>query len=274
MNSIIKTTFKAVQTGLQHFGVNIDVLGTSRTKFAGIRLQWSKETAGQTRGILVDAVIRNEPVCFFITNEFDAIQREHLHGNFYEQEELDIISEYFKGGIFVDIGANIGNHSLYALKFLNASKVIAFEPNPVALRILRQNINANGFSDRAVIHPVGLSDEEGCAQVITPENNLGGTRLAARSDASDANIPILRGDDVLADEDVDFLKIDTEGLELQVLNGLRKTLARRSVTIFVEIEEQNIREFKALVDEIGYTIVHEYRRYPTFTNFLIVPSNY
>lgn len=247
------------------------MLGTTHSKFAGVRLQWSREVPGRTRGILVDAMIRGEAVHFFVANEYDAIQREHLHGRFYETEELDIIAEYFEGGVFVDIGANIGNHSLYALKFLNAQKVIAFEPNPVALRILRQNISANGLCDKAMIHAVGLSDVSGCADVVTPENNLGGTRLTARDDGGP--IRIMRGDDVLVGEDVDFIKIDTEGLELQVLNGLRGTLARRPVTIFIDIEDANISQFKALIEEIGYAVIREYRRSPTFTNFLIAPTS-
>lgn len=270
MKNLAKATFKAARASLRQIGLDLDVLGTSRTKFAGIRLQWGKEVPGRTRGILVDATVRGEAVYFFVANEYDAIQREHLHGRFYEKEELDLIAEHFEGGVFVDIGANIGNHSLYALKFLNAHKVIAFEPNPVALRILRQNIAANGLCDQTVIHAIGLSDATGRAEVVTPENNLGGTRLAARDD--DGTIRIMRGDDVLAGEDVDFIKIDTEGLELQVLNGLRGTLARRPVTIFIEIEDANIGQFKSLIEDIGYAIVREYRRYPTFTNFLIAPS--
>jgi Met-10+ like-protein len=58
-------------------------------------------------------------------------------GVFYEREELEIIATHFKGGTFVDIGANVGNHSIFAAKFLGASKVIAFEPNPTAYVIFK-----------------------------------------------------------------------------------------------------------------------------------------
>ena len=58
-------------------------------------------------------------VLFTVTSEKDLIQTHHRLGHFYEPEELEIISNHFvKGTVFLDIGANVGNHSIYTALFL------------------------------------------------------------------------------------------------------------------------------------------------------------
>ena len=97
-------------------------------------------------GQVVRAVIDGKPVFFTLTNTKDVIQKEHLAGRFYETEELEIIRAHCpKNAVFVDIGANIGNHALYALKFLHPAKVILFEPNPEVIRILLTNLVDNAL---------------------------------------------------------------------------------------------------------------------------------
>ena len=99
--------------------------------------------AEHSRGIVSTFNANGQQVSMFVVNEWDYIQAHHLKGRFYEQEELELIGRHFKGGVFVDVGANIGNHTIYALKFLGATKVIAFEPNPAAARILKVNLALN-----------------------------------------------------------------------------------------------------------------------------------
>lgn len=106
----------------------------------------------------VHTSVQNEPIYFFVAHEHEEIQKEHAQRVFYEREELEIIATHFKGGTFVDIGANVGNHSIFAAKFLGASKVIAFEPSPTAYVIFKCNIALNDLESRIVHHAVGLSD--------------------------------------------------------------------------------------------------------------------
>jgi len=237
---------------------------------AGFQLQWADDDPATMRGIVVDTTIKKQKLTFFVANEFDVIQRMHLQGKFYEQDELDIIARYFKGGVFVDVGSNVGNHALYAAKILDARKVIAFEPNPVALRILEFNIVANGLRDRVVVHDVGLSDKSGWASFSTlNDNNLGATRLSPH--AGSDGFRLVRGDDLLAGEKVDFIKIDTEGLEMQVLEGLADTLRVSRPTMFIEVEDKNIPAFQAFCASARYEAATTYKRYPGNTNFLVVP---
>ncbi len=260
----------AVPKLLKKIGIDLRPIATARRRLAGLRLQWAEDDPAVMRGIVVDTTIEKQRLKFFVANEFDVIQRMHLKGRFYEQEELDIIARYFKGGVFADVGANVGNHALYAAKILDARKVIAFEPNPAALRILELNIVINELRDRVVVHKVGLSAKSGWASFSTPnDNNLGGTRLSPH--AGSVGFRLVRGDDILASEKIDFIKVDTEGLEMLVLEGLAETLRVSRPTMFIEVEDKNIPAFQAFCAAARYEAAATYKRYPGSTNFLILP---
>ncbi|NEY89031.1 FkbM family methyltransferase [Tabrizicola oligotrophica] len=225
-------------------------------------------------GQVVRAEIAGQAVFFTLTNPRDVIQKEHLAGRFYEPEELEIIRAHCpQAAVFVDIGANIGNHALFALKMLGVRKVIPFEPNPVALAVLRSNLGLNGELGRCDLAHLGLglSDraQGGLAmEVDKPNKNLGGGRLVEGGE-----LRVIRGDDALAPEAVDFIKIDVEGMEMQVLRGLSQTITRCRPVIFIEVDEANRAEFLAWVAVSGYAIADTFRRYPVNENFLIKPAS-
>jgi len=62
-------------------------------------------------GTIIQQIIENQEISFFVTDDSDLIQRSHAAGKFYEPEELSIIKRYFSGGCFLDVGSNIGNQS-------------------------------------------------------------------------------------------------------------------------------------------------------------------
>ncbi len=222
-------------------------------------------------GQVVRTVILGEPVYFTITNRRDAIQKFHCLGQFYEEEELEIIRRWFRpGSVFCDIGANIGNHSLFALKFLRAAQSILFEPNPAAIAILRSNLELNGLTQRADFTNIGfgLSDAAASGLAISaPGRNMGAGKLVE----GDGTLQTLRGDDALTGRQVDFIKIDVEGMELRVLAGLKETLTRCRPLIFVEVDRANLFEFKSWFRSNGYAVRARYKRYRTNENFLLEP---
>ena len=224
-------------------------------------------------GQVVRAVIWGEPVYFTITNPRDSIQKIHHQGQFYEPEELEIIRKWCPpGAVFADIGANIGNHSLFALKFLRVAKVICFEPNPAAISILHSNLGLNGVLDRCDLRHlgVGLSDEASSGfGIVATRRNLGGGQMVADG----GELTVARGDDLLADEPVSFIKIDVEGMETRVLAGLSAVIAARHPTIFVEVDNTNRAAFLDWVAAQGYEVRARYRRYKTNENFLITPKS-
>ncbi len=215
-------------------------------------------------------------VMFDVVNDVDVVQRAHSKSNFYERDDLELMAKYFPAnGVFADIGANVGNHSVFAGLIMGASKIIPFEPNPIAQEIFLANMVLNRMVDRVdfSFFTYGLSDrmDEGLAMRWNP-NNLGGGRIV-RSDAATGGVVVIRGDDAFSKlGHVDFLKIDVEGLEIQVLDGLRDTVASQRPNIFIEIDNRNADAFFAWVEANGYHVAERIRNYAVNENFMIVPQ--
>ncbi len=222
-------------------------------------------------GQVVRSVIWGQPVYFTVTNPNDAIQRKHRAGRFYEPQELDLIRACFRPGqVFCDIGANIGNHTLFALKFMFAARAILFEPNPVAIELLRSNLQLNGVEDLCDLSHLGYGLSDSIATGLTinaSPNNLGGGRM----EKGDGTLQTLRGDDALGSTPVDFIKIDVEGMEMQVLAGLAGTIATRQPAMFIEVDNENADAFARWLVENSYVVRAKHKRHKLNENYLIVP---
>ena len=217
--------------------------------------------------------IWGQTLLFALNNPRDVIQRHHLVGTFYEEEELEIMRRYCPpGAVYCDIGANIGNHALFALRFMQVKEAILFEPNPDAIAILMANLHLNDVLDRVDTEHlgVGLSDRaaEGLAMQVDMADNLGGARMVT---SPDGPLRVVAADSVLEGRQVDFIKIDVEGMEMRVLAGLERTIARCRPSIFVEVEEANREAFAGWVARSGYVETAHFRRYPVNENYLLQP---
>ncbi|MBL4628461.1 MAG: FkbM family methyltransferase [Roseicyclus sp.] len=228
---------------------------------------------GQYQGVeITRAEINGQAVVFATDMVRDPIQRSHRGGVFFEPEELGLIRSHLpKGGTFVDIGANVGNHSLFAGLFTDAARIIPFEPNPLAYRLLVLNVVLNRLEDRVVFDHLGFgaSDLAGDGFAMTKrEKNLGAARMVAGA----GEISTVRPDDVLRDEEPDVIKIDVEGMEMQVLRGLQKTVARTRPVLLVEVDRENTDDFTDWRLAHGFEILKSIKHYVKNCNFLCVPE--
>ena len=121
---------------------------------------------------------------FKIENPAEHIQGFHLRGSFYEIRQLlahrDLIP---MDSTVVDVGANVGNHTLFYAQHTQAARVYSFEPNPRAGALLEQNVAVNQSMKAFVdLSHAGLAigRERGLMRVENePVDNLGGTTLVA-----------------------------------------------------------------------------------------------
>ncbi|MFO1097865.1 MAG: FkbM family methyltransferase [Xanthobacteraceae bacterium] len=212
-------------------------------------------------------------ILFFVTNPNDEVMKCHKQGIFYEIEELQLITRFLtKGGTFVDIGANVGNHAIYISLFAEFSKTIVFEPNKSAIRILKINLLLNRCDnvDTGFLG-VALAAKSGCFSQTTPDpDNLGHT---VYFEDADGQVSGFDGDSLLLDEPVKFIKLDTEGMEIEVLSGLEKTIQRWRPTIFVEVWDHRLRSFVDWCENASYQVIEQYRRYNGINNYLIIPMS-
>ncbi len=244
-------------------GFDIDMARPALAGGAAVRFRDVDITTAQLEG---------QRVFFATDKERDPIQRKHRHGTFFEPEELQLMRAHLPpGGVFADIGANVGNHSLFAGLCLGASRIIPFEPNPLAYRLLVLNVLLNGLEDRVALDVIGVgaSDEAADGFAMTERHkNLG----AARMVAGEGDISTVRPDDVLRDETPDFVKIDVEGMEMSVLRGLEDTVARCRPVILIEVDNDNAVVFDDWRLAHRYKITSEIKHYAANVNYLLLPE--
>jgi FkbM family methyltransferase len=158
----------------------------------------------------------------------------------YERQELEFLASILKrrrNSVVLDIGANVGHHTLYLSQF--ASHVHAFEPYPIVRNELVVRLSDNSVSN-VTVHPVGLGDRTETLPFFRPKlTNTGSGSFVQSHDSTNIEgdkLPIVRGDEFISSlnlSNVDLIKIDVEGLEKEVLSGLADTLRRyRPVVVF------------------------------------------
>lgn len=169
----------------------------------------------------------------------DWLQRDLLCGRGHEPLTLALLERLLRpGDIFVDVGANIGAFSLRAAARVGASgRVVAFEPNPAALRRLRKNIALNPHLRVEVIESA-VSDRSGEVRLAQPDGwNLGGVRIDTEGTVRVRCAPLAELLPPLAlAAPVQVLKIDVEGHEPAVLAGLFRDPALRPRHIVFEFK--------------------------------------
>ncbi len=224
-----------------------------------------------TQGTIVSAQIKGCEIRFFVQNTNDVIQSHHARGEFYEPQELGIIAHYFPpNGVFCDIGANVGNHTLYVCKYLKPASAIVFEPNPPAILLLHANLFLNDLLSMVdtTYLGAGLAEAPGKAVALIPPDNLGGTQMITGGKTGEINL--IRGDDILRRR-VDFIKMDVEGMELRALAGLSETISRYRPRLFIEVDQGNEWGFKSWMARHDYICVQRFRRYPHNENYMLMP---
>jgi FkbM family methyltransferase len=171
--------------------------------------------------------VRYQGASFRFYHQASATERGALFNPDYNLEELDFLRVHTpEGGVFVDVGANVGTYAMVLARHVGASgKVIAIEPHPVTHARLAFNRAASGFAQVIpVAAAAGASDGE--LMIETDGDNLGASHIVTGKAASNAiRVASLRLQRIFGDagvDHVDALKIDVEGYEDRVLTGFFK----------------------------------------------------
>lgn len=181
-------------------------------------------------------------------------------GEIYEREELDLLAGLLPaGGTMVDIGANIGLHTIKLSQRVEGLHVFAFEPVSATIAALRRNAARNGVGERLHTEQVAISDHEGEIRLTTgfQMGNFVVEDGAAAAQETTETVPMRPLDAVLPGltDRVDLIKCDVEGHERSVLLGARETLDRHRPRVFIEIMEQRTQRYGYRPTEI-FDILH------------------
>jgi len=195
---------------------------------------------------------------------------------------MDIYTEIFKGGehfrvpgfsgedvdLVIDLGANEGFYTLKVKENNPHCRVIAVEPNPLAFEVLEKNVTSNGLTDVILVNKA-VCDREGTMPFqIVPHVSAIGARDLSLQQRPWLKQEMIRVVDVecmtlrhLFDEygvdRVGVMKLDVEGMELDILKG-GETVLPRIERIVVECHSQEIRDgLKRLLGQNGFDLVFE-----------------
>ena len=153
----------------------------------------------------------------------------------------------------LDVGACIGAFSMEVLRVAEYAHIDAFEPSDLAWPYLHHNLSWSNVR----LHKVAVSDKEGVASLACPHGRVGTETLYGKDGRSVRTVAI---DDFITGP-VDIIKIDTEGHEVEVLNGASKTIDRWHPNLIVELLDKNQALAGRTVEDVVSVITkHGYRK--------------
>ncbi len=201
------------------------------------------------------------------------IGRIFSSGTFYE---IDLLEHMFRclphRGVYIDVGANIGNHTIFFSKFL-AGTVFSIEPHPTNYDLLEYTVDKNNLNNVVCVR-AAAGDKAQQVWLSLPEGFEGnsGSFRVINANTADKLVPVtmqtldhLFCRSGLNGQQVTAIKIDVEGYEVQVLCGAIQILQRNNPHVFVECKSD--RELEAVSQTLlplGYRIIGRWCATPTY----------
>jgi FkbM family methyltransferase len=175
------------------------------------------------------------------------------------------------GQTVVDVGANVGYHTLVMASLVGPSgHVFAIEPQRKACDLLQRSLHLNAFQNRVSLLNIGLGSAESVEKIVIPLTWTSGAHIEPRASNSSDNenrghesydVTVRRLDDVISGQHVDFIKIDTEGYEFEVIQGFGALLNLPNLKILMEwslpqlaLRSKNPAELLTFLRQRGFTI--------------------
>jgi FkbM family methyltransferase len=198
---------------------------------------------------MIYTVPETSTVVFDVREDYptdEIVIREIWEEDVYEVKD----TRFNRGGVVIDIGANIGSFSLYAA--YHGATVYAIEPEPHNLEALKKNIKLNNKEDSVYVCPYAISDYKGTA-VISDE---GGGATIVDDGIFGAEVEVMPFDmffDLYNIEEVDVLKIDVEGAESEIILGASKENIQKCKYITMEFDIRTGNRLGAITQKLSET---------------------
>jgi FkbM family methyltransferase len=175
-------------------------------------------------------------------------------GNFFEFYMLESIARLpYRPGLFLDVGANTGNHTVFFSRYCNADEVWAYEPVKSTFEVLKANVTAHAKRPVKLFN-CAVGAEKGKVNFSDGENSAINKIIPGIGEVTMETLNI--------DAKVGLIKIDVEGHEVEVLKGAQKMLNRDKPELFVE-NFGKPEDLLPLLPE-GYKVVNRYNNAPTY----------
>lgn len=180
-------------------------------------------------------------------NTSSFIEWEIYFFGYYEQHIVKIIKKYLKpDDVFVDVGANIGCHTLIAAKI--CKKVIAIEPEPNVRKRLMENIKLNNLKN-VEVYDYAISDYIGettfySSDVNNPNKGVGSLYYKNGLKQDGIKVKVITLDKLLENEfKIDFIKIDVERANKEVIFGAKNIIKKFNPLVLYERDDSDVMQF-------------------------------
>lgn len=186
------------------------------------------------------------------------IDRKLVFNGFYDIKTLLLLKRFLrKGDVYLDVGANIGSIAFAAATYVgNTGTIICFEPGFILFQSLSKSVKLNKFKNFKLFN-CGCSNENGYLKWTFDEYNPGNAKLS--NSATDTDVRVVKIDDVIfEDQEVHFIKIDVEGMELNVLQGAIKIIQNKRPLILIETNTDSESERKTTEQTLQYLTALNY----------------
>ncbi len=198
-----------------------------------------------------------------VTNKIENFSIHDMYMSMFTHEE-DILEQFSpkEGGIFVDVGAAFGFYTIVgSRKVTNTGKVISIEPHPDIFDMLNRNIKFNQLTNVVTLN-YAVSSKKTKVKLyssysILPERDRKGSKKFVEVDANTLD-NLLQQNGINA-EDVNWVKIDVEGAELEVLRGATNVLSKsKNIALLIEVHgHENYEPLLKLIDSYNFVIEFE-----------------
>lgn len=231
--------------------------------------QYKRYRLGKGKDLLRQVALSKHSFCIFVNPYLNGgVDEVVFDTGVWEPEITALIDQYLPvGGTCIDIGANIGFHSLYAASVVGPSgSVVSFEPLPRLQAQMQRSVEGNGFHNVSV-QPVALGMTKGTATLSLVDENIGASSLqnvdADRAVGTKVTVPVHTLDSYVQDfSRLDLIKIDIEGSEFEALRGGENVIRRFRPVIILEFSPHVYEkdwvgkslEFYEYLSGLGYVI--------------------
>jgi len=196
-----------------------------------------------------------------IDYEFIGLTNEHIFEQipWYEHELLRYIKNLNKSGVYVDVGGNIGNHSLFFLNHCPSTKLYSFEPEDFCYEIIKKNLEKNGKKEFNLFKFAVWNKETELELIrFSSFNNMGMSKVVEVIDKDEKKKYIKANsldNIILNDEKIVLIKIDAEGSEPKVLEGAMRIIKKYSPAIICEAATVlEFNEINNILIPLGYEV--------------------
>ena len=200
-----------------------------------------------------------------------SIAMRHAVGEFYELTALRKLAPLLSpGDHVVDVGANIGNHTIYFAGELGC-RVTSLECNPKLTPLLRKVVKDAGLQAQVDLSHVGKAVADGPGEVFFNFIREDFSNVSRQADDSQTRVSAMSLDS-LDMSSCRLLKIDVDGGEIGVLRGAEAFLAKHRPVLVIEVMNFNTAEALSLIDKAGYALVRENAQAKTHSDFVFSPA--